>query len=668
MFPRLKMSSPSGFLKTLILLAMAWIFVGLGAFASEPPPPILLTENPAPVFDLSPHAEFLIDPSTKLDITQVLSPPWSGEFKPPPSSPPSFGFTKAAVWTRCEIRSASSQVESFAVLLRYARIVRLEWFVVANGQVEESLVNGTSFPSSDPDRHPMIEFRIPPGESRTLFVRTTSDTAQMLSFVAGSPGPMERAESRQSAQDLLLLGACFAAAAFLGFLSLTQRQPMFFHLASFAGCFALYYAIYHGYVAEFWPARPIWIERAGFMAIAALTGFFFLRFNSAYLDIRTLARHERLILRTAESLMLFAAAIAFFIDFYIGIRILSALLVASILLTSSVVVLRARHVRRLEEIWFFLAWIVFGTSICLIVLKLTAVLPVSVFFEVLQRSLVPGVLIGFFLVASARQRSLQRLEIQLAETQALRSQAERERDAKSLFLANVSHEIRTPLSALVGLSQAMWLRSESSAPDSEFTRFLNRVRSGGHYLSLLLRNVLNVSAAESGRVPVRLDEFYLADWIDEVRNILEPLADYHRGRLEWFLPDNDEFRFRTDEMRLTQILLNLAENALKFGAESGKPVTIHLEKTAVGLRIVVEDHGPGIPEDRMKSVFAEYEQAGGVSLPMATGVGLGLSVVKLNTTLLGGTVAIEKIPDAGMRFTVEIPESPDSALPASQDL
>jgi signal transduction histidine kinase len=667
------MFPPSGFLKTLALFAMAWIFACSRAVASEPPAPILLTEKPAPVFDISPHAEFLIDPSTKLDIAQILSPPWSGEFKPPPASPPSFGFTKAAVWMRCEIRSASSQVEPFAVLLRYARIVRLEWFVVANGRVEKSLVNGTSVPSSEPARHPMIEFRIPPGETRTLFVRSTSDTAQMLSFVAGSPGPMERAESRESALDLLLIGACFAAVAFLGFQSLTQRQPMFFHLAMFAGSFALYYAIYHGYVGQFWPARPFWIERAGFMAIASLVGFFFLRFNSAYLDIRSLARHERLMLHTSEFLMLFVAALAFFIDFPTGIKILSLSLVASILLTSTVVVLRARHVRRLEEIWFFLAWIVFGTSICLIALKVTAILPVSIFFEVLQRFLAPGILVGFFLVASARQRSLQQLEIQLAETEALRSQAERERDAKSLFLANVSHEIRTPLSALVGLSQAMWLRSESSAPDSEFTRFLNRVRSGGHYLGLLLRNVLNFSAAESGRVPVRLEEFYLADWIDEVRNILEPLADYHRGRLEWFLPDSDEIRFRTDEMRLTQILLNLAENALKFGAESGKPVTIRLEKTAGGLRIAVEDHGPGIPEDRMKSVFAEYEQAGGVSLPMATGVGLGLSVVKLNTTLLGGTVAIEKIPDAGMRFSVEIPgspgqESPDSALPASPDL
>jgi signal transduction histidine kinase len=612
-----------------------------------------------PVVDLAPHAEFFVDPSAKLDIDQILSPSWSGKFQPPSASPPSFGFTDAAVWTRCEIRSASPRAEPFAVLLRYARIARLDWFVVANGRVEKSLASGADAPSSEPARHPIIEFNIPPGESRTLFVRTASDTSQMLSFFAGSPGAMQRAEARQSALDFFLIGSCVAAAAFLALQSLTQRQSMFFHLAMFAGFFSAYYAIYHGYVGEFWPGRPFWIERAGFMFIAAITVFSFLRFNSTYLDIRSLARHERLILRTAESLMLFVAALAFFIDFANGVRIMSALLVASILLTSLVVVLRARHTRRRDEIWFFLAWTVFGASICLIALKMTAILPVSVFFEVLQRFLAPGILVGFFLVASARQRSLQRLEIQLAETEALRSRAVWERDAKSLFLANVSHEIRTPLSALVGLSQAMWLRCESSAPDSEFTRFLNRVRSGGHYLGLLLRNVLNVSAAESGRVPVRLQEFYLADWIDEVRNILEPLAEYHGGRLEWALPSGDEIRFRTDEMRLTQILLNLAENALKFGSASGEPVTIRIEITATALRMTVEDRGPGIPADRLDSVFAEFEQVGGHSRPMATGVGLGLAVVKLNTTLLGGTLSVEPHPAGGMRFTVEIPHDPE---------
>jgi len=243
----------------------------------------------------------------------------------------------------------------------------------------------------------------------------------------------------------------------------------------------------------------------------------------------------------------------------------------------------------------------------------------------------------------------------------LRAEAVKAYETKSLFLANVSHEIRTPLSALVALSQAMWLRCEAIDTDPEITQFLKRVRSGGQYLNLLLRNVLDASAAESGRVPVRPTSFYLADWADEVRNILEAIAAYHRGHLEWTLPDDDEVRLRIDEMRVTQILLNLVENALKFSRGASEAVRITLGKNNDRLRLIVEDRGPGIPADRLDSVFAEFEQAGAASLPMATGVGLGLAVVKLNTSLLGGALAVEKRARGGMRFTVEIPDAPEGA-------
>lgn len=648
---------PPGFLKTLVFLAMAWIPGLHSAAAAVPPLPFLLKQNPVPVVHLAPHVEFLVDPAGKLDITRVTASPQSLEFHSSAATPPSFGFNRAAVWMRCEIRSESPHATALVATLRNARIARVEWFVVADGRVLKTLAGGSAIPSTSRSRHPAVEFEVPGGASRTLYARVLSDTALLLPFVAGAPEVARRIDSRESAFNLLLTGFCIAAAAFLAMLGFNQRQPMYFHLAAFAAIYSAYYPVYHGHLAELWPGRPFWIERAAFGFVSALGIFAFIRFNGAYLDLRTMARHERVLQRTAEAMLLLGAALFLILDFQTAMHHLHLLMAAGILFATAVIILRARHHRNREEIGFFLAWILYGTCVALIAVKSSRSLTVPVPVEVLQKLLVPSILAAFFLVAAARQRSLRLLEIQLAETEASRSRAEQERDAKGLFLANVSHEIRTPLSALVSLSQAMWMRCEANAPDGEFTIFLNRVRSGGQYLGLLLRNVLNVSAAESGRVPVRTDEFYLADWIDEVRNILDPLADYHRGRVDWIPPAEDEYRIRTDEMRLTQILLNLAENALKFGSGRGEPVTIRLEVTARGLRLSVEDHGPGISDDRVDSVFKEFEQAGGGSHPMATGVGLGLAVVKLNTSLLGGTFAFEQIPPAGMRFTVEIPQS-----------
>ena len=243
-----------------------------------------------------------------------------------------------------------------------------------------------------------------------------------------------------------------------------------------------------------------------------------------------------------------------------------------------------------------------------------------------------------------------------AEAEELRLQAEQAHKAKSLFLAKMSHEIRTPLSALVSLSQAMWMRGQQQEADTDFTRLLNRVRSGGQYLNLLLRNVLNVSAAESGRVPLTMSEFYVVDWIEEISNILEPISEYHRSKIEWKLPGDDEARWRTDQMRLTQIALNLGENALKFSAGRDEPVTIAVDISGGRLRLVVEDHGPGIPQTQMATVFAEYAQVGTEVSPVDKGVGLGLAVVKINAELLGGSVRVQAMENRGTRFVVELPE------------
>jgi PAS domain S-box-containing protein len=232
----------------------------------------------------------------------------------------------------------------------------------------------------------------------------------------------------------------------------------------------------------------------------------------------------------------------------------------------------------------------------------------------------------------------------------------KELEAKGQFLAKMSHEIRTPLSALVSLAQAMWMRGEEQELDPKFNQFLNRVRSGGQYLNLLLRNVLSVSAAESGRVPVKASEFYLADWVGEIRNILDPIAEYHRSRIDWTMPTDDEARFRTDQMRLTQIALNLGENALKFSAGQNVPVRIAADKVGNRLRLFVEDHGPGIPPEMTKAVFEEFSQAGTEVSPLDKGVGLGLAVVRINAELLGGTVRVQVLEPHGTRFLVEVPE------------
>jgi len=237
--------------------------------------------------------------------------------------------------------------------------------------------------------------------------------------------------------------------------------------------------------------------------------------------------------------------------------------------------------------------------------------------------------------------------------------AERAVRAKSLFIANVSHEIRTPLNALISLTQAMCQESEHYQLPEEFVVFLDRMRSGGNYLNLILANLLDVSASEFGHAPVRNDEFYLFDWISDLKNLLEPISRAHRVRIVWQLPEDTETRLRTDQTRLSQILLNLAHNAIKFSGGEARTVTLSVSWTSGDLVLSVSDEGPGVQQERLEGLFGEFAQDKTAPGPaFDRGIGLGLAVVRQNAQLLGGDVRAENLSPQGMRFTVSLPLRP----------
>lgn len=243
-----------------------------------------------------------------------------------------------------------------------------------------------------------------------------------------------------------------------------------------------------------------------------------------------------------------------------------------------------------------------------------------------------------------------------AQADALRHEAERAHRIKSIFLADMSHEIRTPLSALVSLSQIMWIRGQQKETDPEYNRFLNRVRCGSQYLNLLFRNMLDISSAESGRVPVKASEFYLADWLGEIQNILDSIADYRGCSIQWIIPEKDEARWCTDEMRLSLIALNLGDYALKFNEDRCDPIWISVAISGDQLVLAAKQVGSEIRSGMVHEVACD--RAIGESKPWLTNeiICPGLAVAIFNSELLGGTLHAEPLPDKGTVFSVKIPK------------
>lgn len=269
---------------------------------------------------------------------------------------------------------------------------------------------------------------------------------------------------------------------------------------------------------------------------------------------------------------------------------------------------------------------------------------------------------GVNLDVTAARLAKDELRRALGDAQSARRDADRQRRvaeranrAKTLFLANMSHEVRTPLSALIALSQAMWMESEKHRLPPRFEKFLNRVRSGGKYLNLVLTNLLDVTSAEAGSARLVAESFYLADWVEDMRDILDPIAESHGVRIRWKLPRDGEIRLETDRMRLSQVLLNLAHNAVKFSQAGGKPVDLVVGHGPAGLTLRVDDRGPGIPKAKLKDIFRAFDQHRIADSSFDRGVGLGLAVVGTNLALLGGEIQAKPRKPNGMSFEVRIP-------------
>lgn len=222
---------------------------------------------------------------------------------------------------------------------------------------------------------------------------------------------------------------------------------------------------------------------------------------------------------------------------------------------------------------------------------------------------------------------------------------------KSQFLANMSHELRTPLNAILGYSELL-----ADGLYGELTQkqqgVLERVQNNGRHLLGLINDVLDLSKIEAGQLELALDDYALASIARSVVSATESLAAAKGLDLalavEEGLPAG-----RGDERRLTQVLLNLVGNAIKF-TDQGR-VEIRARGTADGFSIEVSDTGPGIdPEDQAK-IFEEFQQVDNTSTRQKGGTGLGLAISRRIVEMHGGRLSVESVPGAGSTFRVDLP-------------
>jgi signal transduction histidine kinase len=222
---------------------------------------------------------------------------------------------------------------------------------------------------------------------------------------------------------------------------------------------------------------------------------------------------------------------------------------------------------------------------------------------------------------------------------------------KSQFLAHMSHELRTPLNAILGYTELILDQIYGDVPP-KVREVLERVDRSGRHLLGLINDVLDISKMEAGQVRLSLNEYSLRDVTQTVCTAVEALAAEKRLSLKVSLPP-DLPAGSGDERRITQVLLNLVGNALKF-TETGE-VRVKAQARDGHFVVSVADTGPGISEEDQQRIFEEFQQAT-VSGPRAGGgTGLGLAIAKRIVELHGGRMWVESRLGQGSTFWFTLP-------------
>ncbi len=258
-------------------------------------------------------------------------------------------------------------------------------------------------------------------------------------------------------------------------------------------------------------------------------------------------------------------------------------------------------------------------------------------------------LIGFWRHWELRRVNAQ-LQLAKAQAESAREEALDAMRTKSEFLARMSHEIRTPITAIIGLTDLMTLEDMTQKNQEHLRKIMLSTQS----LLSIVNDILDFSKIEAGKLHLEMSTFSLRRLVGAVMSLLETQAEQKGLQFEYRIASDIPEYLEGDTLRVEQVLMNLASNAIKFTPQGKVSVFIRMvaqSENQVMLQVDVEDTGIGIDPQGRCQLFEPFSQADLSITRRFGGSGLGLAITKLLVEAMGGRVWIESAPGGGSRFS-----------------